>query len=287
MHTVCHIVNPVRVRPGHELYVAQPITFASMTAARNVVGSKVNFMALTYPEDEHVAPEIFKNITLPAYSIHNLITGEKLPKLPLLRDILQTAYHSTDADYIIYTNVDIAVQTSFYQFIFEKINAGFDGFIINRRRIPAGNFTPADLPQLYLIKGKPHPGFDCFIFKRELIPHMEFGNICIGIPFVEATLAHNLFALCNKFSLFDKEFLTFHLGMEIFKTRNQILYWHNRHEFFQKIKPALWTKFDIRKFPYYDQGFPMRYIKWGLNPALFTLMNFKLDLGLNKNALSP
>ena len=66
--------------------------------------------------------------------------------------------------------------------------------------------------------------------------------------------------------------------MEIFKKRNKVLYWHNRHEFFGRIKPALWRKFDIRKFPFYGYGFPMRYIKWGLNPALFTLMNLKLDL---------
>ncbi len=57
-----------------------------------------------------------------------------------------------------------------------------------------------------------------------------------------------------------------------------MLYWHNRREFFGRIKPALWAKFDIRKFPFYGYGFPMRYVKWGLNPALFVLMNLKLDL---------
>jgi hypothetical protein len=276
---LAHIINPVKVNESHDLYIAQPITFASIFVASDYLENKYvpELLALVFPEDEEIVPAQFKTRQLPNLSIRNIVDDNGMAKLPLLKDILLTAYHSTDAEYIIYTNVDIAVQPNFYEFVYEKIDAGLDGFIINRRRIPAGNFTPNDLEKLYQIEGKPHPGFDCFVFKRELIPLMELGNICIGIPFVEATLAHNLFALCRHFKLFDKEFLTFHLGMEIFKKRNKVLYWHNRHEFFKKIKPALWNKFDIKKFPYFDHGFPMRYIKWGLNPALFTLMNLKLD----------
>ena len=276
---LAHIINPVKVNESHDLYIAQPITFASIFAAHKNIGNQHNpeLFALIFPEDEEIVPTQFKVCQLPDLSIRNIVNDAGVPKFPLLKNILLTAYHATDAEYIIYTNADIAVQPCFYEFIYKKIDDGLDGFIINRRRIPAGNFTPDHLEKLYRIKGKPHPGFDCFIFKRELIPLMELGNICIGIPFVEATLAHNLFALCKNFQLFDKEFLTFHLGMEVFKKRDKVLYWHNRHEFFQKIKPVLWNKFDIKKFPYYNDGFPMRYIKWGLNPALFTLMNLKLD----------
>lgn len=280
MVTISHSINPVKAPAGHELSIAQPITFASLLhAQRNVPdGLQVELLALTYPEDDEIVPAGFYTHRLPERSIRDVLNNPTLTKLPLLKDILETAYNASNAEYIIYTNSDIAVQPHFYQFVQEQIHTGLDGFIINRRRIPAGNFTPDDLDNLYSIKGKSHPGFDCFVFKRELIPHMELGTVCIGIPFVETTLAHNLFAHCTNFHLFDEEFLTFHLGMEIFKKRDKILYWHNRHEFFQKIKPALWTQFDIRKFPYFDHGFPMRYIKWGLNPALFTLMNLKLDL---------
>lgn len=279
MPTVCHIINPVKVNPCNDLSVAQPITFASMLAAkRHCSKNNIGFLALTYDEDQQIVPSEFSVAKLPEYSIRNVLLDSTTAKLPLIKDILQTAYNSTKAEYIIYTNVDIAVQPNFYQFVKQKIDEGLDGFIINRRRIPFGNFTPDDLPELYKIKGKSHPGFDCFVFKRELIPQMVLGDVCIGIPFVEATLAHNLFALCDNFKLFDKEFLTFHLGMEIFKKRNKTLYWHNRRQFFNVVKPALWNKFDIRKFPFYGYGFPMRYIKWGLNPALFTLMNIKLDI---------
>lgn len=278
MASVCHILNPVKVNQTHDLFIAQPITFASILKAKEYAAHHpIELLAVGYEEDQALAPTDFRFVHLPPTSIRDVLQEHSLAKLPLLKDILQTAFLHTKADYIIYTNVDIAVQPHFYEFIQQKISEGLDGFIINRRRIPAGNFSPSDLPSLYKIKGKSHPGFDCFVFKRELIPQMQLSTICTGIPFVEATLAHNLFALCDNFKLFDKEFLSFHLGMEIFKKRNKTLYWHNRHLFFKEIKPALWPIFDIKKFPYFQDGFPVRYIKWGLNPALFTLMNAKLD----------
>lgn len=280
MATLAHILNPVKVNQTHDLWIAQPITFASLLVAhsRLPIALQPRLIAITYPEDDEVVPTGFRTVHLPQKSIQTVLSNNNLPKLPLLVDILQTAYTTTDAEYIVYTNADIAVQPHFYDFVYQELAKGYDTLIINRRRIPAGNFTANDLPQLYAQRGKPHPGFDCFVFRRELIPHMVPGTVCVGIPFVEATLVHNLFALSQRPKLYDREFLTFHLGMEVFKKRNRILYWHNRRQFFDSIKPKLWAQFDIRKFPYYRYGFPMRYIKWALNPALFTLMNLKLDM---------
>lgn len=280
MRRLCHIINPVKVNQSHELYIAQPITFESIKRASALMPEpfKLDLLALHYREDEEIIPDFFQKCLLPEGGIRQFSEFASKPKLPLLREILLTAYMNSDADYFIYTNVDIAVQPHFYRFIQEELNKGLDSFIINRRRIPFGDLSPADLNDLYGIKGKPHPGFDCFIFPRKWIPKMTLGDICTGIPFTEATLAHNLFALSSRFHLFDKEWLTFHLGMEIFKKRDRELYWHNRNTFFKHIKPALWYSWDIRRFPYYEKGFPMRYIKWAVNPALFTLMNLKLDL---------
>lgn len=245
---------------------------------RAPVGFVPEVLALTFPEDDETVPAGIRIAHLPEHSIRELLPEAAAPKLPLLADILQTAYAASDAEYLVYTNADIAVQPHFYRFVLDELAKGYDALIINRRRLPAGNFTPADLDTLYALKGKPHPGFDCFVFRRELVPQMTLGTVCVGIPFVETTLAHNLFALCDHPRLYDREFLTFHLGMEIFKKRNRVLYWHNRRQFFGTVKPALWSRFDIRKFPYGRLGFINRYLKWGLNPALFTLMNLKLDL---------
>ena len=275
-----HIVNPVKVNQTHDLFVAQPITFASLEKARAQAPAHFvpDLLAVTFPEDDEIVPPGFRRVHLPERSIRDLLPEADAPKLPLLADILQTAYTASDAEYLVYTNADIAVQPHFYRFVLDELAKGYDALIINRRRLPAGNFTPGDLEYLYGLKGKPHPGFDCFVFRRELVPQMTLGTVCVGIPFVETTLAHNLFALCGNPRLYDNEFLTFHLGMEIFKKRNKVLYWHNRRQFFGTVKPALWPRFDIRKFPYGRLGFINRYLKWGLNPALFTLMNLKLDL---------
>ncbi|MCG9910628.1 MAG: hypothetical protein MH137_04935 [Flavobacteriales bacterium] len=280
MGSFCHIINPVKVNQSVDLFIAQPITFASLIRAADFSKKTIQpeLLALCYNQDKDIVPGRFNIMDLSDRSIRTILNNPQKKNLPLLSDILNTAYKATQAEYIIYTNSDIAVQPHFYQFIAEKIHEGLDGFIINRRRIPFGNYTPEDLDFLYTQKGKSHPGFDCFIFKRELIPQMELGTVCVGIPFMEATLAYNLFALSRNFKLFDKEFLTFHLGMEIFKKRDKELYWHNRHQFFRHIKPRLWHRLDVRNIPYYDSGFPVRYIKWGLNPALFTLMNLKLDI---------
>lgn len=280
MKHIVHIINPVKVNQSHELFTAQPITFASMlrAAQETDVSARPDFLALHYAEDEDIIPAFFQKVQLQGCGIKQFNGFERKTKLPLLREILQTAYANSKAEYVIYTNVDIAVQPHFYRFVQEELQRGRDAFIINRRRIPFGEYTPADLDMLYTLKGKPHPGFDCFIFPRKWIPKMTLGDICTGIPFTEATLAHNLFALSSRFHLFDKELLTFHLGMEIFKKRDRELYWHNRNTFFKYIKRALWYSWDIRRFPYYEKGFPMRYLKWAANPALFTLMNLKLDL---------
>ncbi len=42
-------------------------------------------------------------------------------KPPLLADILQAAYGCTQSEYIVYTNADIAVQPSFYRFIYGEL----------------------------------------------------------------------------------------------------------------------------------------------------------------------
>src|SRR6185295_9993636 len=55
--------------------------------------------------------------------------------LPLLKDVLQSAYDNSNADYIIYSNADIGIMPQFYSAIEEYIKSGHDAIVINRRRI--------------------------------------------------------------------------------------------------------------------------------------------------------
>jgi hypothetical protein len=86
----------------------------------------------------------------------------------LIKDILQRLYESSTAEYFIYTNTDIIVLPQFYETAAKIIEQGYDAFIINRRRIPKIYNSVNDLPFIYSDIGKSHPGFDCFVFKREL-----------------------------------------------------------------------------------------------------------------------
>lgn len=274
---IAHVVNIFTPDYRSDLYVAQPITLASMRVAAEFAKEQVEVVLYSahVKEDEMQVPGCFSHTAPLTRTVGDVASFAKTRKLPLIHDILAALYNATDADYLIYTNNDIILQPSFYQAVMQIIEKGHDAFIINRRRIPAIYNKVEDLPQIWAETGKKHPGFDCFVFKRDIFLQLQLGHICIGAPFFEVTLAHNLFCFARNFRLFDELHLTAHLGMEIMGMRDEY-YWHNRREFnriIQFLKPRL----NIKHFPYADRPFFVRYIKWGLNPGLFVFMNFKLE----------
>lgn len=275
---IAHVINIFTPDYQSDLYLAQPITLESMRVSRDFASGEVDVMLYSahYKEDDASVPDYFNKTHWLEKSVLDVAKFEKHKKLPLINDILSSLYNASDADYFIYTNNDIILQPSFYVSVKQIIEKGFDAFIINRRRIHSGFSKVEDLPLIYAEKGKKHPGFDCFVFKRDIFPKMQLGNICIGVPFIGVTLAHNLFCFARQFKLFDNLHLTAHIGMDIMGLRDEY-YWHNRGEF-NKIIKSLKPYIDIRKFPYADHSFFKRYIKWGLNPSLFVFMNMKLEL---------
>ena len=104
---------------------------------------------------------------------------------------------------------------NFYLAVNNLIDQGYDAFIINRRTISAKYTKIKDIPLMYKQKGEPHPGYDCFIFKRETYPKFNLGTICIGVNYVGLTLFANLACLSNNFELFTDKHLTFHLGNDM------------------------------------------------------------------------
>ena len=83
-----------------------------------------------------------------------------------IKDIFEKFNEVDDADYFIYTNVDIALMPYFYNVVFDYIKAGHDAIIINRRRLNKHYSSPNELQFMYADLGKSHPGFDCFIFNK-------------------------------------------------------------------------------------------------------------------------
>ncbi len=213
-HRICHIVNPVQVGPTSDLFKAQPITFETMRRAREFAKDhiEVDLVTTQYPEDHAIIPSYFHISNDLERSVMDVGNFEKTRKLPLVKDILEKAVESSpEAEYIVYTNVDIALLPHFYLFVKAKIEEGLDAFVINRRTI-SSEYDMATLALAYSDIGQKHPGFDCFIFKKELLHSFNLGSICIGANWIGRTMFANLVTYCQNHLLFEYEHLTFHIG---------------------------------------------------------------------------
>jgi len=216
MRTLAHIVNPVIVGKASDLYIAQPITFETMRAARHHAHEKVHVEQFTaqYREDRALVPHSFTVTPNLTRSVQDFGTFRHKRKLPLLRDILDRLYEATEAEYLIYTNVDIALMPHFYTEVDNIINGGYDAFSINRQTI-SDRFTGiGEIPEMYFAAnaGQRHNGHDCFIFRRDAYPRYYLGNACIGINSVGQTLLHNMARYAGTFKTFKDRPLTFHIG---------------------------------------------------------------------------
>lgn len=270
MLTIAHIINPVKVGTASDLYHAQPITFETMRQAKTFAEGvvKVELYTTQYAEDHEIIPDFFKKTPDLKRSVLEVGTFDKKRKLPLIKDILDQLYAASQADYFVYTNVDIAVMPQFYVALHAFIEQGHDAFIINRRRVSARYTKVEEIPLIISDVGYPHPGFDCFVFHRDLYLQFVIENICVGIPFIGICLAHNLFCFGKNFKLYHDQHLTIHIGMEVIKRWGDKQYvGHNKREF-AKVKKALMPQFDLSKFPYAHLPWYKRYASWLLNPAM-------------------
>ena len=216
MRTLAHIVNPVIVDKASDLYIAQPITFETMRAARHHGSKQVHVEHFTaqYREDRALIPHSFVVTPNLTRSVQDVGTFRHARKLPLLRDILDRLYEATDAEYLIYTNVDIGLMPHFYTEVDNIINEGFDAFSINRQTISDRFTSISEIPQMYFAanSGERHSGHDCFIFRRDAYPRYYLGNVCVGINSVGQTLLHNMAHYAGTFKTFKDRPLTFHIG---------------------------------------------------------------------------
>ena len=279
MPTIAHIVNLFQPSEKSDLKLAQEVTIASMIKAKLATQNPENIKLVSAQTETDliVVPKEFEATKNLGRDVSTEYVFSKPLSLPFIADILERAYNETEADYLIFTNVDIGVQPSFYTQVLEKINQGHDAFIINRRRIPA-KFSSADqLDAIQSEKGKKHPGFDCFVFHRDLFPKFSLAKVCTGVPFIGITLAQNLFCFAKKPKVFTEEHLTFHIGMELFKGRAPQEYFnYNRTQFWEAMN-QIWNDLDSRKWPYGRTWFPLRYLYWGIHPSLPIRLAIKLE----------
>lgn len=237
----------------------------------------VEFYTAQFQEDRSIIPEGFQPTSDLQRSVLDINRFSRPRKLPLIKDILDRLSEASNADYFIFTNIDIALMPQFYQFVEHAILQGHDAFTINRRRIGKQFLDIGDVSLIYSESGKSHPGFDCFVFKRSLYQKFRLANICVGVPFIGVSLLHNLMAWANNYQMYTDKHLTLHLGMEVLPKRDPEYYRHNRSEF-KKILKVVKPHIKPGNVPYRELPLIQRITKRAANPSTFTLLCAELEV---------
>jgi len=259
---IAHIIHPVIVAPTSDLVIAQPITFETMHTAQEFTGNRadvnVQLYAVQYFDEERIPlPGSFTRTHDLTRSVSDVGAFHINRKLALIKDILDILYESCDADYLIYTNVDIALQPYFYQVTADIIRQGHDAFIINRRTIPGHYRSIREIPLMFAEIGEKHPGWDCFIFKRDVYPQFMLGNACIGTDWIGRIILSNMAPLATRFKVFTDMQMTFHIGDDrVWKTDEFSDYAeHNKEECRKTLE-----EFDKKYGPFDRNGLPGRFL---------------------------
>jgi hypothetical protein len=275
-----HIINLVSENENKEVANIQKLTIASFVKAKNYTGNSHSVKQLVCYHKDHPVEvgSSFEKLPPLEKSILDLGDFNNKRALPLLKDILKSVHDNSNTGYIIYSNADIGLMPQFYNAVADEIKKGHDAIVINRRRVPSTLNKVEDLDMIYSEVGKPHIGYDMFIFKRELFSKFILNNTCLGIPFVGNDLFYNLFCFGEKPILLTDKHLTFHVGLELEKNwGSEELAKHNYNEF-RKTTKALLPHMDIIKFPGAELGFFKRHFKWLMNPTLSYPEMMKADL---------
>ena len=238
MRKFAHIVNLGIFPETSDLHIAQPITVETMRIAKEfAVGqADVALLSAQYPEDRRAVPNYFTVTPDLTRSVLDFADFKVRRKLPLIKDILDRACDAAESDYIVYSNVDIGLLPHFYVTLNRIIESGIDAFIINRRLI-AKEFTKLeDIPLMWAEVGRPHMGYDCFVFKRDVYPKFDLGLTCIGASYYDKLLLGNLLLYSSNFKVFRDHHLTFHIG-------NDKTWTSKAHEDYQSYNKAALDKF--------------------------------------------
>ncbi len=213
-YKIAHIINPVKVNSSSDLYIAQPLTFESLRNAKDYAKKNitVELYSCQYEEDLDIIPDYFIKTNNLTRSTADLNLFRVTKKLPFIRDLLDSVIQLTDADFIVYSNVDIGVMPFFYLTILNYFTAGYDFLMINRRTVSNNYKSINDLNYIYSDIGKSHEGIDCFVFRRKYYEKFNFEKSIIGSGPVGLCFAVNFLSNSSKVIWLEESHLTFHIG---------------------------------------------------------------------------
>ncbi|MEK7269483.1 MAG: hypothetical protein AAB215_00925, partial [Planctomycetota bacterium] len=103
---------------------------------------------------------------------------------------------------------------------------------VNRRTLPPTYRGIDEIPLMCAEIGEPHMGWDCFVFRRDLYPRFDLGEVCIGTGWIGKSILANLSTLASRFRVFEDLHATFHIGNDKTWKREEFSdYWiYNRSE---------------------------------------------------------
>lgn len=237
-HRIAHIINVTELddtkKPSY-LHIAQPVTMQTMAVAQRAAAQVVDveLFAIKHKNEKIDVPPQFKlakDIDKYAWEyIEPLRDVTPRKPLPRIVDILNGLYEASDAEYFIYTNVDIGLYPDFYLHVSNLIERGLDAFCINRRTIEkvyGGIIIDENNFELcYLQNGRLHGGVDCFIFRRSILPYLQLNHVFIGFPPVGKILRSQIQIHSRNFQMREYDRVTFHLGNDAAWKNKQHPYW--------------------------------------------------------------
>lgn len=196
----------------------QAVTYAAMKRSREDLRSdcrhsrsEVEFLGAIFPSDREYASNFFDRTSPLSRSAADLNVFTQPRPLPLLFDILSAARNST-ADYVIVTNVDICPVPHFYKTVTAILATGYDALVINRRTLTGWPIDPGLVDLMAMDQGRPHEGYDCFVFKREALDLFVTNKAVVGSGGVMQSLIYNLVATSQRLLFLGDVHLTYHLG---------------------------------------------------------------------------
>ncbi|MBI3431379.1 MAG: hypothetical protein HY018_04075 [Hydrogenophilales bacterium] len=220
--TFCHVINPFPCPENSEHGIASRITYESLRVAAEEArkqGIRVEIHAIVLPGDEIA---IKGPATLAGYldrTVQDIRPMSPKRPFPLIADILRVGAESSECGYLIFTNMDIAVQPNFYVALNEIVEKRFEPgtpFTIYRRNISSHYDSIEQLPEMYRQPGQIAYGYDCFVFPKSYVPQLDLGNCCIGAAHFDYLLFIALDAVSGfRAQRINDLPLTFHIGNDI------------------------------------------------------------------------
>lgn len=236
---LAHVINPFEGAEGSEGLAIQRAALDSIARARAFASPRIGVDLIAVGRENERLPDVPDALWGRPLARTSLDIGTfATPRpLPVLFDILDSAVEAApEAEYIVFTNMDINVVTHFYDAVAALLSAGIDAMTINRWDVDKAYLQEASAASWPLAAAERpprlHSGFDCFVFRRDAYPSFRRSLAIVGMPLVMRSLLYNMIATSKRMVMLTNVNLTYHFGSDqAWKNPTYADYWdHNRRE---------------------------------------------------------